>query len=137
MEATGGEESTDTGGRLSLDSRSWMLVRRVVPSAVEMTLLARGSVDAAAESKRSETDVALPCDDKLERSGAEPFTRVLSAFLRVGRPGCPKDLGGRSELTGAAFWLDERKMPRAFVGTRSFCTGSEEVRRGESTVRFS
>lgn len=137
LEATGGEESTDTGSRLSLDSRSWMLVRRVVPSAVEMTLLARGSVDEA-ESRRSETDVALPCEDRLERTETEPFTRVLSAFRRVGRPGCPEDLGGRSELEGAAFPLDERNMPRPFVGTRSFCTCSEEVdRRGESTVRFS
>lgn len=133
-EATGGEASTDTGCRLSFESRSWMLVRRVVPSAVEMTLLARGSVEEA-ESRRSETDVALPCEDRLERSGTEPLTRVLSALRRVGRPA---DLGGRSEVTGAAFPLDERNMPRPFVEVRSFCTCSEEVeRRGESTVRFS
>jgi len=114
---------------------SWMLVRRVVPSAVEMTLLARGSVEEA-ESSRSETDVALPCEDRLERTGAEPFTRVLSAFRRVGRPGCPEDLGGRSLPSGAALPLDERKMPRPLVKVRSFC--SEQVeRRGESTVRFS
>lgn len=137
VEAMGGEESTDTGARLSLDSRSWMLVRRVVPSAVEMTLLARGSVDEA-ESRRSETDVALPCEDRLERMGAEPLTRVLSAFRRVGRPGWPENLGGRSELVGAAFPLDERNMPRPFVETRSFCTCSEDKdSRGESTVRFS
>lgn len=133
---TGGETSTDTGCRLSFDSRSWMLVRRVVPSAVEMTLLARGSVEEA-ESRRSETDVALPCEDRLVRFGTEPFTRVLSAFRRVGRPGCPEDLGGRSD-TSAAFPLDERNMPRPLVEGRSFCTCSEEVeRRGESTVRFS
>lgn len=137
VEAMGGEASTDTGCRLSLESRSWMLVRRVVPSAVEMTLLARGRVEEA-ESRRSETDVALPCDDRLGRAWTEPLTRVLSAFRRVGRPGCPDDLGGRSELTGAALPLDERKMPRPFEGARSFCTCSEEVeRRGESTVRFS
>lgn len=137
VEATGGEVSTDTGCRLSLDSRSWMLVRRVVPSAVEMTLLARGSVDEA-ESRRSETDVALPCEDRLARTGTDPFTRVLSAFRSVGRPGCPEDLGGRSELVGAAFPLAERNMPRVFVETRSFCTCSEDVdRRGESTERFS
>lgn len=137
VEATGEEASTDTGCRLSFESRSWMLVRRVVPSAVEMTLLARGSVEEA-ESRRSDTDVALPCDDRLERTGTEPLTRVLSALRRVGRPGCPADLGGRSELTGAAFALDERNMPRPFVVVRSFCTCSEEVeRRGESTVRFS
>lgn len=136
VEATGGAASTDTGCRMSLESRSWMLVRRVVPSAVEMTLLARGSVEEA-ESKRSDTDVALPCEDKLERIGTEPFTRVLSALRRVGRPGCP-DLGGRSELTGAAFPLEERSIPRLFVEVRSFTTCSEEVeRRGESTVRFS
>lgn len=135
--ATAGEGSTDTGCRLSLESRSWMLVRRVVPSAVEMTLLARGSVEEA-ESRRSETDVALPCEDRLERIGTEPFTRVLSALRRVGRPGCPADLGGRSELTAAVFPLDERNMPRPFVEVRSFCTCSLEVeRRGESTVRFS
>lgn len=134
--ATGGEASTDTGCRLSFDSRSWMLVRRVVPSAVEMTLLARGSVEEA-ESRRSQTDVALPCADRLERIGTEPFTRVLSAFLRVGRPGCPEDLGGRSD-TDVAFPLAERNMPRPLVEVRSFCTCSEEVeRRGESTVRFS
>lgn len=137
VEVTGGEGSTDTGCRWSFESRSWMLVRRVVPSAVEMTLLARGSVEEA-ESRRSETDVALPCDDRLERSGTEPLTRVLSALRRVGRPGCPADLGGRSELTGAAFPLDERSMPRPFVVVRSFGACSEEVeRRGESTVRFS
>lgn len=114
-----------------------MLVRRVVPSAVEMTLLARGSVEEA-ESRRSETDVALTCEDRLERTGMEPLTRVLSALRRVGRPGCPVDLGGRSELTGAAFPLEERSIPRPFVAVRSFCVCSEEVeRRGESTVRFS
>lgn len=137
VEATGEGASTDTGCRLSFESRSWMLVRRVVPSAVEMTLLARGSVEEA-ESRRSDTDMALPCDDRLERTGTEPLTRVLSALRRVGRPGCPADLGGRSELTSAAFPLDERNMPRPFVVVRSFCTCSEEVeRRGESTVRFS
>lgn len=137
VEATGGEESTDTGCRLSFNSRSWMLVRRVVPSAVEMTLLARGSVDEA-ESRRSETDVALPWEERLERTGTEPLTRVLSAFRRVGRPGCPEDLGGRSEPTGAALPLDERKMPRPFVEARSFGACSEDVEsRGESTVRFS
>lgn len=114
-----------------------MLVRRVVPSAVEMTLLARGSVEEA-ESSRSDTDVALPCEDRLERTGAEPLTRVLSAFRRVGRPGCPEDLGGRSALTGAALPLDERNMPRPLVEERSFGGFSEEVeRRGESMVRFS
>lgn len=119
--ATGGETSTDTGCRWSFDSRSWMLVRRVEPSAVEMTLLALGSVEEA-EFRRSDTDVAFPCEDKLERSGTEPLTRVLSAFRRVGRPGCPEDLGGRSELTSAAFPLDERNMPRPLVEVRSFCT---------------
>lgn len=114
-----------------------MLVRRVVPSAVEMTLLARGSVEEAL-SRRSETDVALFCEESLDRTGTEPLTRVLSALRRVGRPGCPADLGGRSELAGAAFPLEERNMPRPFVEVRSFCTCSEEVeRRGESTVRFS
>lgn len=137
VEVTGGEASTDTGCRLSLESRSWMLVRRVVPSAVEMTLLARGRVEEA-ESSRSETDVALACEDRLERTGTEPLTRVLSAFRSVGRPGCPDDLGGRSELTRVAFPLDERRIPRPFVEVRSFCTCSDEVgRRGESTVRFS
>lgn len=137
VEATGGPASTDTGCRLSFDSRSWMLVRRVEPSAVEMTLLALGSVEDA-ESRCSETDVAFPCEDRLERSGTEPLTRVLSALRRVGRPGCPADLGGRSELNGAAFPLEERNMPRLFVDVRSFCTCSDEVeRRGESTVRFS
>lgn len=137
VEAAAAGASTETGCRLSLDSRSWMLVRRVVPSAVEMTLLARGRVEEA-ESSRSETEVALPCEDRLARIGAEPFTRVLSAFRREGRPGCPEDLGGRSALTAAAFPLDERSMPRPFVTVRSFWLCSEEVgRRGESTVRFS
>lgn len=137
VEAAGGVASTDTGCRLSFDSRSWMLVRRVEPSAVEMTLLARGSVEAA-ESSRSETDVAFPCEERLERRGADPLTRVLSALRSVGRPGCPVDRGGRSELTGAALPLEERRMPRLFVTVRSFCTCSDEVgRRGESTVRFS
>lgn len=116
-----------------------MLVRRVVPSAVEMTLLALGRVEDAedVESRRSETDMALFWEDRLERTGTEPFTRVLSAFLRVGRPGCAEDLGGRSELAGAALLLEERKIPRPLV-TRSFSLGSEDVeRRGESTVRFS
>lgn len=44
VEATGGAASTDTGCLLSFESMSWMLVRRVEPSAVEMTLLALGSV---------------------------------------------------------------------------------------------
>lgn len=136
-EAEQEEASTDTGWRWSLDSRSWMLVRRVVPSAVEMTLLARGSVEEV-ESRRSETDVALLCEDRLERTGAEPLTRVLSAFLRLGRPGCPKDFAGRSVLTGAAFPLEERMIPRPLVEVRSLGTRSDEVeRRGESTVRFS
>lgn len=114
-----------------------MLVRRVVPSAVEMTLLARGSVEEV-ESRRPETDVALPCKDRVERIGAEPFTRVLSAFRREGRPGCPEEFRGRSPLLGAAFPLDERKMPRPLIEERSFGVRSEEVeRRGESTVRFS
>lgn len=129
----GGAASTDTGGRWSFDSRSWMLVRRVVPSAVEMTLLARGSVEEA-RSRRPDTDVALLWDDRPERAGTEPLTRVLSALRRVGRPGCPAARGRRSEATGAARPLEERSMPRLFV--RSF--GSEEVeRRGESAVRFS
>lgn len=108
-----------------------MLVRRVEPSAVEMTLLARGSVDEH-ESSRSETDVDFPCDDKLERriqDATGPFTRVLSAFRRVGRPGCPEDLGGRSALTGAAFPLEERKMPRPLVEVRFFGACSEDVER--------
>lgn len=114
-----------------------MLVRRVVPSAVEMTLLARGSVEEG-ESRRSETDVALPWEDRLERIGAEPFTRVLSAFRREGRGVCPEELCGRAALLSAAFPLDERSMPRPLVEVRSFGTWSEEVeRRGESTVRFS
>lgn len=137
VEATGGAVSTDTGCRLSFESMSWMLVRRVEPSAVEITLLALGSVEDA-ESRRSETDVAFPCVDRVERTETEPLTRVLSALRRVGRPGCPADLGGRSELTGAAFPLEERNIPRLFVVVRSFCTCSDEVeRRGESTVRFS
>lgn len=137
VEAAGGEASTDTGWRLSLESRSWMLVRLVVPSAVEMTLLALGSVEED-ESRRSDTDMALLCVDRLERTGTDPLTRVLSAFRRVGRPGCPVDLGGRSELTGAALPLEERRMPRPFEDVRSFGACSEEVeRRGESTVRFS
>lgn len=138
VEPTGGAAaSTDTGCRLSFESMSWMLVRRVEPSAVEMTLLALGSVEEA-ESRRSETDVAFPWVDRLERTKTEPLTRVLSALRRVGRPGCPADLGGRSELTSAAFPLEERNMPRLFVVVRSFCTCSDEVeRRGESTVRFS
>lgn len=138
VEVAGGAASTDTGCRLSLESRSWMLVRRVVPSAVEMTLLARGSVEEEAESRRSDTDVAFPCEERLERSGTEPRTLVLSALRRVGRPGCPEDLGGRSELTGAALPLEERRIPRVLVEVRSFTVCSEEVeRRGESTVRFS
>lgn len=137
VEARGAAASMDTGCRLSFESRSWMLVRREVPSAVEMTLLARGSVEEA-KSRRPDMDVALLCDDRLERTGTDPLTRVLSALHRVGRPGSPAALGGRSELTGAAFPLDERNMPRLFVGGRSFCTCSEAVeRRGESTVRFS
>lgn len=119
FEAEAGASSTDTGCLLSLESMSWMLVRRVEPSAVEMTLLALGSVEEA-ESRRSDTEVALPCEDRLERSGTEPLTRVLSAFRRLGRPGCPADLGGRSELEGVAFPLEERNMPRVFVGGRSF-----------------
>jgi len=135
--AEGAAVSTDAGCRPSFRSRSWMLVRRAAPSAVEMTLLARGSVEDA-RSRRPDTDVALLCDDRLERSGAEPLTRVLSALRRVGRPGCPPALGGRSEPPGAAFPLDERKMPRLFGNAPSFCTCSEAVgRRGESTVRFS
>lgn len=114
-----------------------MLVRRVVPSAVEMTLLARGSVEEV-ESSRPETDVALPWEDRLGRIGAEPFTRVLSAFRREGRPVCPEEFGGRSLLPGAAFPLDERNMPRPLIEERCFGGWSEEVeRRGESTVRFS
>lgn len=137
LEAEAEAPSTDTGCLLSLESMSWMLVRRVEPSAVEMTLLALGSVEDA-ESSRSHTEVAFPCEDRLERRGAEPLTRVLSAFRRVGRPGCPADLGGRSELEGVAFPLEERSMPRVFVALRSFWTCSDEVeRRGESTVRFS
>lgn len=136
-EAEQEEASTDTGWRWSLDSRSWMLVRRVVPSAVEMTLLARGSVEEA-ESRRSETDVALLCEDRLERRGAEPLTRVLSAFLSEGRPGCARDFCGRSVLAGAALPLEERIIPRPLVEGRSLGARSEEVeRRGESTVRFS
>lgn len=131
-----GAASTDTGWRWSLDNKSWMLVRRVEPSAVEMTLLARGNV-AAAESSRSLTDAALPCDERPARGGAEPRTRVLSALRSVGRPAVwTAERGGRSELDGAALLLDERRMPRLLV--RSFCTRSDEVgRRGESTVRFS
>lgn len=99
-----------------------MLVRLVVPSAVEMTLLARGSVEEEeeAESRRSETDVAFPWEERLERRGAEPLTRVLSAFRRLGRPGCPEDLRARSALVGAALPLLVRKMPRALVEARSF-----------------
>lgn len=57
-----GDGSTEMGCRLSLDSRSWMLVLRVLPSAVEITLLARGKpVEEEAEaSSRSDTDVAFP-----------------------------------------------------------------------------
>lgn len=119
FEAEAGAPSTDTGCLLSLESMSWILVRRVEPSAVEMTLLALGSVEDA-ESRRSDTEVAFPCEDRLERTGTEPLTRVLSAFRRVGRPGCPVDLGGRSELEGVAFPLEERNMPRVFVVVRSF-----------------
>lgn len=119
FEAEAGAPSTDTGCLLSLESMSWMLVRRVEPSAVEMTLLALGSVEEA-ESRRSDTEVAFPCADRLERRGTEPLTRVLSAFRRVGRPGCPEDLGGRSELEGVALPLEERNMPRVFVAVRSF-----------------
>lgn len=136
--AAAGAASTDTGWRWSLDSRSWMLVRRVEPSAVEMTLLARGNVaEAEAESSRSLTDAALLCDERPARGGAEPRTRVLSALRSVGRPAAwTAERGGRSELDGAALLLDERRMPRLLV--RSFCTRSDEVgRRGESTVRFS
>lgn len=86
VEAPLGDVSTEMGDRLSLESRSWRLVRRVEPSAVEMTLLARGRVDEA-ESRRPDTDVALPCDDREERRGTEPLTRVLSALRSVGRPG--------------------------------------------------
>lgn len=137
LEAEAGAPSTDTGCLLSLESMSWILVRRVEPSAVEMTLLALGSVEDA-ESRRSDTEVAFPCEDRLGRSGTEPRTRVLSAFRRVGRPACPADLGGRSELEAVAFPLEERNMPRVFVVVRSFWTCSDEVeRRGESTVRFS
>lgn len=44
LSAVGGGESVDTGSLLSFVKRSWMLVLRVVPSAVEITLLARGKV---------------------------------------------------------------------------------------------
>lgn len=119
LEAEAGAASTDTGSLLSLESMSWILVRRVEPSAVEMTLLALGSVEDA-ESRRSDTEVAFPCEDRLGRIGTEPLTRVLSAFRRVGRPGWPVDLGGRSELEGVALPLEERSMPRVFVVLRSF-----------------
>lgn len=119
LEAEGGTPSTDTGCLLSLESMSWILVRRVEPSAVEMTLLALGSVEDA-ESRRSDTEVAFPCEDRLERIGTEPLTRVLSAFRRFGRPGCAVDLGGRSELTDVALPLEERNIPRVFVVERSF-----------------
>lgn len=128
--------STDTGCRLSLDSMSWILVRRELPSAVEMTLLARGNVDADARSSRSDTDVARAWADRVGRT--EPLTRVLSALRRLGRPGWPVERGGRSAVTGAALPLEERRMPRPRVAGRSFCARSEEtVRRGDSTVRFS
>ncbi len=82
-----GVGSTSTGCRLSLESRSWMLVRRTEPSAVEMTLLARGR--PAAESSRSDRDAddALLCAERPARGGAEPLERVLSALRRLGRPG--------------------------------------------------
>ena len=126
-----GPASTDTGRRLSLESMSWTLVRRVLPSAVLMTLLARGSAAASRPG----------------RGAAEPLTRVLSVLRSVGRPGaCPPDRGGRSD----PLLLAERRMPRVLVaaGGRSLEPGvseeverrgvSEEVeRRGESEVRCS
>lgn len=55
-----GDRSTETGSRASLASMSWTLERRVLPSAVEMTLLARGSPAEEDEaSRRSHTDIAF------------------------------------------------------------------------------
>lgn len=106
--AAAGEGSTDTGGRGSLAMKSWMLVRRDGPSAVEMTLLARGRAGpprGGAEPSRSDTDAALPWLAS-EGRGAEPLTRVLSALRRLGRA----ILG--EEPAVPALPLAERRMPR-------------------------
>lgn len=102
-----GHGSTRTGCRLSLERRSWMLVLRTVPSAVEMTLLARGRPEEL-ESRRSDTDSALLWDARPARGGAEPLARVLSALRRLGRPGGP-------ESGAAALPLAERRIPRPFT----------------------
>lgn len=116
-----GDGSTRTGCRLSLESRSWMLVRRTVPSAVEMTLLARGRPED--ESSRSDTDTALLWDDRPARGGAEPLARVLSALRRLGRPGWPA-----LDSDADAFPLAERKMPRPFTRSLDVCGAAPGAR---------
>lgn len=105
-----------------------MLVLRTVPSAVEMTLLARGSPED--ESSRSDSEVALLWDERLDRGGAEPLTRVLSALRRLGRPGWPTC----EESDLSAFPLAERKMPRPFASSLDPC-GVTPDRRSDCAVR--
>lgn len=81
------------GSRLSSESGSWMLVRRTEPSAVEMTLLARGRPEDESRRSDTDTDSALLCDDRPE------------PLVRLGRP-------------GGALPLAERKMPRLFTRSR-------------------
>lgn len=120
-----GEGSTETGWRPSLASMSWTLVRRVLPSAVEITLLARGRPEEEEEvSRRSHTDVAFPWALRPSRGWVEPLTRVLSALRRLGR------FGRFSE--GAAFPLADRRMPRPFG--RSFWVELHALDKSEDSV---
>ncbi len=110
----GGAGSTSTGCRLSLESSSWMLVRRTEPSAVEMTLLARGRPADESSCSDSDADEALLSTDRPARGGAEPLERVLSALRRLGRPGWP-----RAPLESLP--LAERRMPRLFTRSLDSC----------------
>lgn len=118
-----GDGSTRTGCRLSLESRSWMLVLRTVPSAVEMTLLARGRPED--ESSRSDTDTALLWDDRLARGGAEPLARVLSALRRLGRPGWLARAALDSDAD--ALPLAERRMPRPLTRSLDVCGAAPDA----------
>lgn len=129
-----GAGSTDTGARVSLDIKSWMLVRRVEPSAVEMTLLARGSVDEEA-SKRSDTETALPWAFSAGRMGLEPLMRVLSALRRLGRPALDARLSEVESVTGA-LPLAERRMPRVPRSRRTTSLASADSRE-DSVARVS
>lgn len=114
-----GDGSTRTGCRLSLESRSWMLVLRTVPSAVEMTLLARGRPEDESSRSDTDTDTALLWDDRPARGGAEALTRVLSALRRLGRPGWPARAAPDSDAD--ALPLADRKMPRLFTRSLDVC----------------